>query len=558
MGIQNQTITPYNKMETENLPATETNGDVVPSSPPRNQKTESDTPTSPKPPVKVWVDECGFAMATMKRAVEAQTLPHKFVRELDMTKADVHYMDSETKHFIDTHGKEPSMADNWDGMKAESFGAYCPYACKIDGKKRTAIMFGFANHIFPDFVPEHPKSWLVPEEEDELRKHMTETGALIICKPDQGYCGAGIFIAQTVDDLKFAQDTTYICQIYINNPLTFGDRSRKIDYRVSFVNVDTNGSYGEVYYQTRNQGRIAVDTYTPLSTENKDDVKSHITFYPELFSDPECYKVTKDCENYSEICNFQCWEQVCQYYHTHGHPEFETKVSAAMENLSQKLQQIMRPFYKMCYAAKGIKMAKELNYTFANFFGSDILIDEDYGVHLVEFNVTPSCGDYLDSHDLPGEINPVFQKWGVEALELWLEYARNLYDGVEFGDKMQIGSYKKIYGKGVEAKHTDKGEVLEKLFNMYMLVAIGSPDIPHYDVEKMGDKLKTEAWFPLSIEKERFISAFRTVNTRVSEESLGEFYDKFVTEESGIYLVACAMVKLYTSAECLEMLKRFD
>jgi hypothetical protein len=202
-------------------------------------------------------------------------------------------------------------------------------------------MYSFANHLFPGFVSDHPKSWLIPEETQEFEKHMTETGAIIICKPNDGYCGAGIFIAQTVEDLKFVEGTDYICQIYVNNPLTFGERKRKIDYRFAFLNVDNKGGVCEVYYQTLYQGRIAVETFQPLSKENKDDVTTHITFYPELFSDPPKYIVTKDVENFNEVCNFQCWEQVCQSYHSQDHPEFEKIMSERITTISKKLQQIM-------------------------------------------------------------------------------------------------------------------------------------------------------------------------------------------------------------------------
>jgi len=48
---------------------------------------------------------------------------------------------------------------------------------------------------------------------------MNDTGDFLICKPDEGYCGEGIFIAQCAEDLnKCAEGTTYVIQVYINNP----------------------------------------------------------------------------------------------------------------------------------------------------------------------------------------------------------------------------------------------------------------------------------------------------------------------------------------------------
>jgi hypothetical protein len=203
-------------------------------------------------------------------------------------------------------------------------------------------------------------------------------------------------------------------------------------------------------------------------------------------------------------------------------------------------------------------LSQTQDYTYNNFWGSDVLIDDQYNCHLVEYNATPSCGDYLDAHEIEGGINPVFQKWGHEAMEPWLEQARNRYDGVEFGEKMEIGSYIKIVGKGVEPKYKEEGDVLEKLFNLYLLLITGSAKLPHFDGEKWVDRIKTEAWFPLTMTEEQFMTGFRALNTRVGEDSLKEFYDKFQIEDKGIYLVACAMVKLYTREECLEMLKRCE
>jgi hypothetical protein len=87
----------------------------------------------------------------------------------------------------------------------------------------------------------------------------------------------------------------------------------------------------------------------------------------------------------------------------------------------------------MVWAAKSIAFTQKLNFTHGNFFVSDVLIDEDYKCHVLEFNITPSCGDYLESHGLEGEVNPVFLKWGKKATELCFEMARILYDGVPFG-----------------------------------------------------------------------------------------------------------------------------
>ena len=96
-------------MQSENLPSTETNAEV-----------------SPKTPIKIWADPAGFSIGTIKRAISEQPLPHKFVRELDRTKADIVHMDGEPEHFEDTHCIEPAITTHWNNLKKGSRGAWCP------------------------------------------------------------------------------------------------------------------------------------------------------------------------------------------------------------------------------------------------------------------------------------------------------------------------------------------------------------------------------------------------------------------------------------------------
>lgn len=331
-------------------------------------------------------------------------------------------------------------------------------------------MFDFANKLFDNEFTEHPKTFLIPEEIDELRDYMNETGHYIICKPDEGFCGGGIFIAQNSSDLKnLNHECSYACQRYINNPLCFGDRQRKIDYRVSFVHIDNGEGIGEVYYQTQNQGRAAVDTYKPLSEENKNDITTHITFYPELFTDTEKYVINENLDTWDDYCNFQNWNQVNQYYEKAGVKEFKTVVTENIKKVALKTAVVMRPFYKFMHKLKGIRYTKDKKQIFANFFGTDVIVDTDFNCHFVEYNLTPSCGDYNDSHNTGEKVNPVFLSWGEDAIELWLEYARNKYDGEVFGKKKDILGYTKILGTDIENPYVEEIKILERLCNLFWL-----------------------------------------------------------------------------------------
>jgi len=94
-------------------------------------------------PIKVYSDKRGFMLEQIKREIK---LNPKLVQVFDQSEGDITYMDSEESHFDDTNIKIPKITDLWDNVKPGSFGAFCPYCPKIDTKKRTAIMFSFAEH----------------------------------------------------------------------------------------------------------------------------------------------------------------------------------------------------------------------------------------------------------------------------------------------------------------------------------------------------------------------------------------------------------------------------
>jgi len=126
-----------------------------------------------------------------------------------------------------------------------------------------------------------------------------------------------------------------------------------------------------------------------------------------------------DLTKWCDYTNFQNWNMVKSYYHENGHPEFESKVIPNMKEISQKLATVLKPFYKAVFEAKARKYVEEKDLTYGNFWGSDILIDENYNCHLLENNITPSCGDYGESQGLGTPVNNVFNDWAHDAIQLW-------------------------------------------------------------------------------------------------------------------------------------------
>jgi len=138
-----------------------------------------------------------------------------------------------------------------------------------------------------------------------------------------------------------------------------------------------------------------------------------------MFEDPTKYILSDDLTKWNDYYNFQNWNMVKSYYHENGHPEFERKVLPNMKETMQKLATVLKPFYKAIFEAKGRKYVEEKDITFGNFWGNDILVDDKYNCHLVEANITPSCGDYGESQGLGTPVNNVFNDWAHDAIQLW-------------------------------------------------------------------------------------------------------------------------------------------
>jgi len=94
-------------------------------------------------PTKVYADKEGFMVAQIKREIK---LNPKLVQVFDKNEADITYIDGDPSHFSETYIKVPKITELWENIKPGSFGSFSPYAPKIDTKKRTAIMFAFAEH----------------------------------------------------------------------------------------------------------------------------------------------------------------------------------------------------------------------------------------------------------------------------------------------------------------------------------------------------------------------------------------------------------------------------
>lgn len=230
-------------------------------------------------------------------------------------------------------------------------------------------MFRFADKLFPDTYTIHPLTFPYPEKKKELISYMQENkDTFFIAKPDDGVCGQDIQLIHSIEDLEtLPKDMEFAIQRYVNNPLLYGTRQRKIDFRVSFTQITKNGKT-YVYFSKNHQGRVAPDTYIPLSADNKSSLMTHLTCHQELF-DPGCpkYFPTIDDTTWNDYNNFQAWKNIAKYYNEETNIEnFEEKANIVFKDFAYQTHSILTPFYKFFYEIWSHDIAVRKNYTFMN------------------------------------------------------------------------------------------------------------------------------------------------------------------------------------------------
>jgi len=160
--------------------------------------------------------------------------------------------------------------------------------------------------------------------------------------------------------------------------------------------------------------------------------------------------------------------------------DFDEKFQKKFKEVVLGLNVVLAPYMKYYEELRGRELIEAYDYIFTNFIGTDLCIDEDFNVHIFEFNITPSCGDYNEAHNTGGNINPVFQQWGREAVKIWLELGSDR-EGTMNKDK--VGTYEKLFGKDKPHPEQDRIDLLRKVFNLYLRLTTGSSKLMPFDSE---------------------------------------------------------------------------
>lgn len=183
------------------------------------------------------------------------------------------------------------------------------------------------------------KNGILPKEIDQWDKNQ-----FLICKPQNGSCGKGIFIKPYKEMLEYIQKEkihNFILQEYIESKLV---RGKKFDLRI-YVSLNSNGSF---FISEHGFLRLAQKKYDSKKT----DISIHLTN-------------TSIAKNNAEIIPFYSWKEKHKYFE---------KIKHIIENIIQK--------YNKKYKSKEEKSF--------HLLGFDLMIDKKDSIRVIEVNKRPS------------------------------------------------------------------------------------------------------------------------------------------------------------------------
>ncbi|XP_059938167.1 tubulin polyglutamylase TTLL6 [Mesoplodon densirostris] len=128
--------------------------------------------------------------------------------------------------------------------------------------------------IFPKDFHFFPRTWCLPADWGDLQKYSrSRKNKTYICKPDSGCQGRGVFITQTVTEIKPGEDM--ICQLYISKPFIID--GFKFDLRIYVLMTSCDPL--RIFVYKEGLARFATTSYSHPCPDNLDDICMHLTNY---------------------------------------------------------------------------------------------------------------------------------------------------------------------------------------------------------------------------------------------------------------------------------------
>ncbi|KAL4508036.1 hypothetical protein ABPG72_021409 [Tetrahymena utriculariae] len=291
----------------------------------------------------------------------------------------------------ETFGYEGNIL--WSGLSMNgeqlAYNEICvnryPQMEQLAHKKTT----GYFLNLFREYFPEHfdffPKTYLIPEQIDELKAaYKKNSKKLCISKPSSGCQGDGIKLIEAIKDLPISSYTPYanqlVVQEYISNPmLIYG---KKFDLRLYVLISSLDPLI--VYLHDEGLARFCTEPYEKPSKTNINNSYMHLTNYSlnknnptfKLPTEEDLYKDNDASKRTMQVA----WQQIVKA----GYDKEE--IMENIEDLICKFLASMHPYLIYNYQCVfDKKQAKRFH-----VLGFDILLDDKGKPWFLEVNANPS------------------------------------------------------------------------------------------------------------------------------------------------------------------------
>ena len=235
---------------------------------------------------------------------------------------------------------------------------------------------------FPDDYNYIPETYLFPEQKDEIHKkfinYVYDPKDAWLFKPARDSFGHGIKLLDNYTDIKNTKQKRFLISRYIMNPLLINNK--KFDMRAYVLVTGMNPL--KIYFYRDGYLKITVKNFT-LDHDSLDDGCVHITTSDtnlECFDGKE-YKY--DIDIYDEKSHFYSYLQFERYCDKNG------------INYTDIMEQMKDIFVKTFISLDSnflelIKRRNNIDRNLFQLYGLDLIIDDNYKVHLLELNRNPT------------------------------------------------------------------------------------------------------------------------------------------------------------------------
>lgn len=245
--------------------------------------------------------------------------------------------------------------------------------------------------VAPETFAFNPKTWILPDQFEDLRVAMRKSHKTIIVKPEDGSQGDGIFLAQSWHDLEVKMSTKVnksgVAQRYLDKPLLH--KGYKFDFRVYVALVGgSSDSPPRVFLCKEGLARFCTEPYEPPGHKNMHKCMSHLTNYS-LNKRSEAFEhsgeTLEEVHSTSTTASKRPLTTALKQIEEE-HPDFTAEdFYVSLEGLIRTTVAMMAPVLALAGSeAHGGELRS------CQVLGFDVMLDRNFAPFLLEVNNSPS------------------------------------------------------------------------------------------------------------------------------------------------------------------------